>query len=310
MSLNFPINPVDGQSYQPAGLTQTYTYGQGKWSVSYVSATAISASHAVSASYVDIVGDGITVNYSGAQIQLTGSGGGGSAQDLQSVTTAGNFTTSSVIISASLTQGETNQANGLWSHAEGGETTAGGDYSHAEGGGTKSVGLAAHSEGLISLANGDYSHAEGLNTVTLGTASHAEGQATITVGQSSHAEGRQTTAIGTGSHSEGTGSIALGHYSHAQGQWNIARGEQSNVTIGNGTSNSSRSNLFVALPTLNKIEITGSLNAPSITGSLSGSVSNIGDEYATPPCQTIVTLTALEYAAISPKNPNTLYFIV
>jgi hypothetical protein len=144
MSLNFPINPIDGQTYQPVGLTQTYTYGQGKWSVSYVSATAVSASHAVSASYVDIVGNGITVNYSGSQIQLTGSGGGGST-----------------------------------------------------------------------------------------------------------------------------------------------------------------------FPYVGDAQITGSLNVSGgITGSLSGSVSNIGDEYTTPPCQTIVTLTALEYAAISPKDPNTLYFIV
>jgi hypothetical protein len=140
MTLNFPINPVDGQTYKPVGLTQTYTYGQGKWSVSYL---ASSASYALSASHVDIVGEGITVNYSGPQIQLTGSGVG------------------------------------------------------------------------------------------------------------------------------------------------------------------------AAFPYIGDAQITGSLNVSGgITGSLSGSVSNIGDAYATPHCQTIVTLTALEYAAISPKNPNTLYFIV
>jgi hypothetical protein len=89
--------------------------------------------------------------------------------------------------------------------------------------------------------------------------------------------------------------------------------------VGNGiTVNYSNSQIQLtgsgggaAFPYVGDAQITGSLNVSGgITGSLSGSVSNIGDEYATPHCQTIVTLTALEYAAISPKDPNTLYFIV
>jgi len=60
---------------------------------------SVSASiFAVTASYVDITGSGVEVNYFGSQIQLTASAAG----TLQSVTTAGNQTSASIGVTGSL----------------------------------------------------------------------------------------------------------------------------------------------------------------------------------------------------------------
>ena len=63
--------------------------------------SAVSASYAKTASYVDIKGSGITVNYFGSEIQLTGSGG--PAVSASYALTASYFITSSVS-SASIAQ--------------------------------------------------------------------------------------------------------------------------------------------------------------------------------------------------------------
>ena len=57
-----------------------------------------------------------------------------------------------------------NKATGLYSHAEGSDTTASGDFSHAEG--------------YTAKATGDFSHAEGSGSTASGSKSHAEGDAT------------------------------------------------------------------------------------------------------------------------------------
>jgi len=63
------------------------------------SSISISSSYASTASYVDITGSGILVNYNGSQIQLTGSLA--STDTLQDVTTRGNFTSGSIIATGS-----------------------------------------------------------------------------------------------------------------------------------------------------------------------------------------------------------------
>jgi hypothetical protein len=382
--------------------------------------TASWAENALSASYVEIVGDNITVNYIGNQIQLTGSAGGGAAfpytgnaeitgslnvssgitgsllgtasyvPNLQQVTTVRNQTSSSIGITGSLLatriigvgallnttnegvllNGYSVRATGDWSHAEGSGTTAAntahaegegttalgyashtegqstvsigmgshaegistraiGPNAHAEGSSTTAIGSGSHAEGWFSIASGSFSHAEGRQTRAIGSASHAEGQdalvrgnyahgegigslvngdwahgegancwasgsfshaegsaaksfgqashaegigslsnsfgahaegwLTIASGFASHTEGRDTVAIATGSHAEGFSTFASASYQHAQGQWNAIRTEQSAVIIGDGTDNLNRANLFVALPTLQKIEVSGSL---------------------------------------------------
>jgi hypothetical protein len=186
-------------------------------------------------------------------------------------------------------------ASGNHSHAEGGYFglddeiyrggTASGTGSHAEGAETRASGIASHAEGFGSWAIGDYSHAEGNYTTASGNSSHAEGFATFAwdgahsegentraSGIYSHTEGYYTTASGNYSHAEGLGTIASGSYSHAQGAYNIAIPSPSSFIIGNGASNSSRSNLVFASGS--QFQITGSLlvsGSSRFTGGITGS---------------------------------------
>ena len=196
----------------------------------------------------------------------------------------GTYTTSSGY--SSHAEGQLTIASGSYSHAEGINTTASGIYSHAEGNNTVASGLAAHAEGGSNLASGIYSHAEGGTTIATGTGSHAEGATTIASGNWSHAEGIYTTAsgnyshaegqstqaLGFASHTEGFNTVASGSYQHVQGQFNLSSSIQSAFILGNGTSDSARSNLIFAAGST--VQITGSLNVSgSITGSLQGTAS-------------------------------------
>lgn len=82
------------------------------------------------------------------------------------------------------------------------------------------------------------------------------------------------TATGLGSHAEGLGTVASGSYQYAGGQYNISSSGQSAFIIGNGTSDSTRSNLIFASGSI--VQITGSLRVSgSITGSLQGTASYV-----------------------------------
>ncbi len=122
-----------------------------------------------------------------------------------------------------------NIASGDSSHAEGAYTTASGDYSHAEGFDTDATGYASHAEGGLTTASSDYTHAEGYKTTASGYASHAEGYSTTASKDYSHAEGYST--------------LASSNYQHVQGKNNIedTSGTYAHI-VGNGTSNSKRSN--------------------------------------------------------------------
>jgi hypothetical protein len=162
-------------------------------------------------------------------------------------------------------------ASGTGSHAEGAETRASGIVSHAEGFGSWAIGDYSHAEGSYTTASGDYSHAEGFATFA-GAGAHSEGENTRASGISSHTEGYYTTASGNHSHAEGLGTIASGNYSHAQGAYNIAISSPSSFIIGNGASNSSRSNL--AFASGSQFQITGSLlvsGSARLTGGVTGS---------------------------------------
>ena len=170
-------------------------------------------------------------------------------------------------------EGYSTTASGNYSHAEGFHTTASEICSHAEGYGTTASGTYSHTEGIRTTASGANSHAEGgvlnnngtmiYNTAS-GNASHAEGAGTTASGNASHAEGVGTTASGNASHAEGNSTIASGTCSHAEGirttaqrksqtaigEFNIAdtggtdsttRGDYAFI-VGNGTSNTARSN--------------------------------------------------------------------
>jgi len=76
----------------------------------------------------------------------------------------------------------------------------------------------------------------------IGSYSHAEGYKT-TAGSKAHAEGDNSYAGGYASHTEGSYTVTYTAYQHAQGKYNIKdnQGVYAHI-VGNGTSNSERSN--------------------------------------------------------------------
>jgi hypothetical protein len=161
-------------------------------------------------------------------------------------------------------EGYKTTSKGACSHAEGYGTTAEGDQSHAEGNGTFSIGACSHAEGEGAKAHEYASHAEGKDTEAKGYASHAEGISTVALGLYSHAEGGWTYANGQHSHAGGTNSIAdyFCDFVHGEGlhttyehQTVFGRfnddsnwgGNRPLFMIGNGTSDTARSNAFEVL---------------------------------------------------------------
>ena len=154
----------------------------------------------------------------------------------------GRNTTSSG--SNSHTEGEETIASGGNSHAEGYKTVASGDDSHAEGSTTKALGNKAHAEGFGTTASGGGSHAEGSRTNSSAYSSHAEGSGTTASGVGSHAEGRDTIASEDYSHAEGEGTKISSYAAHVQGRYNILDNNNYADIIGNGGSDTERSNAY------------------------------------------------------------------
>ena len=162
----------------------------------------------------------------------------------------GTYVNDSIISGAPTAGGP--KAYGIGSHAEGVGTVAGnstnaaeGYGSHAEGYLTQATTSGSHSECIKTIASGHGSHAEGDSSSSSGFASHAEGYLTNASGQGSHAEGQGTTASGSQSHSEGYNTKASSSYQHVQGKYNVedSSGKYAFI-IGNGTSDTERSNAF------------------------------------------------------------------
>lgn len=119
------------------------------------------------------------------------------------------------------------------------------------GGGPKNIsdGKARYSVRTINSAResnayklGECAFAEGKYTKASGEGSHAEGDSTTASEWGSHAEGYKTTANGQFSHAEGYGTIASSGYQHVQGKYNIEDTINNAHIVGNGLSDSSRSN--------------------------------------------------------------------
>lgn len=118
-----------------------------------------------------------------------------------------------------------------------------GNYSIAEGVDVIAGGYASHAEGNATTASGFASHAGGNATTAGGYASHAEGYATTASGFTSHAEGERTIASGWNSHAGGVETVADGDYMTAIGKCNTKNSGKAFV-VGNGTSNTNRSDAF------------------------------------------------------------------
>ena len=152
---------------------------------------------------------------------------------------------------------------GHFAHAEGNATTAYSANTHAEGRLTFAKGLTSHAEGNETISSGETSHAEGNATISNGVNSHTEGLGTITHGNNSHAEGRysqtgenahnahaegqSTQANGNSSHTEGYNTQTYNTAEHAEGKYNKSTQDKTLSSIGIGTSDTDRKNVFEVL---------------------------------------------------------------
>lgn len=174
-------------------------------------------------------------------------------------------------------EGNGSVASGQTSHAEGQYTTASGSMSHSEGSNCVASGIYSHAEGFYSQTgmNAYAAHTEGNNTTASGSYSHSEGNFSSASGDGSHAEGNSTSASGQNSHAEGSNCVSTGEASHTGGesctaslpqsfahgyglkmpedgksgtavlgQYNDYSDKNIIFSIGNGSSDSNRSNAF------------------------------------------------------------------
>lgn len=166
----------------------------------------------------------------------------------------GSLTTAAGI--SSHAEGTETSASGLYSHAEGALTTASGLYSHSEGFKSQAINIGAHAEGGAYNnstnygARGDYSHVEGYSCLTNASYAHAEGDYCKATNQSSHAEGHNSSAAGMYSHATGESTYADSRALTVVGRNNTWTSGIENqwvrlFVVGNGTSNSTRSEAFV-----------------------------------------------------------------
>ena len=140
-------------------------------------------------------------------------------------------------------EGFLSSALGSYSHSEGYVSSASGKSSHAEGVDTYARGEASHAEGDATIASGSSSHAEGYSTGASANGSHAEGRSTIASGDYAHAEGYLSWATKEAAHAQNYGTRAASQYQTALGKYNVVdANDQYAVIIGNGTSDSNRSN--------------------------------------------------------------------
>lgn len=149
--------------------------------------------------------------------------------------------------SGQLTQGESVTATGDYAHAEGSKTRATGQYSHAEGRKTEASGSCAHAEGVDTVASGAWSHAQGKNTEAKGASSTAAGEYTTAEGRTAEAHGYATEAHSDLGNGVNKPQFVIGAYNvvdatEVNGEM-VPNGTYAFI-IGNGTSDSNRSNLM------------------------------------------------------------------
>lgn len=152
-------------------------------------------------------------------------------------------------------------ASGAGAHAEGGFsnavgiTTASGNFSHAEGQHTTASAPGAHSEGLNTIASGSFSHAEGRNNIAKADASHVGGAYNVEDSYSSWPEWVASTSYSIGdkvkvttttnNETTVTGYIcqtANNDVEFTASKWTVDTYLNFAEIIGNGTTNSARSN--------------------------------------------------------------------
>jgi hypothetical protein len=195
--------------------------------------------------------------------------------------------TINALAAGSHAEGTGNTIHGEAAHAEGQGTTVGysgfntfGDYSHTEGNGTQTYGVHSHAEGYQTIAGattdwfwGEASHAEGANTIALGRGSHAEGRGSIAYGACTHAGGLYTIASGSVSPTEAFSNVNFTQT--AYGKYNKRENTTSLFVVGDGTGDSDALRHDILRVESGSVQVTGSLIATGITGSISGTVGGL-----------------------------------
>lgn len=173
--------------------------------------------------------------------------------------------------------------------------------SHAEGFETNATGCHSHAEGFCTLASGYNSHTEGGNTKASGACSHAGNYGSV-------ASGDNSTAI-NGGNASGEGSLAVFPDSQAKHTYAAAMGQsvitgKNNQTVigyynaidsealfvvGNGSSESARSNCFTVNPN-GSYGSNGTAYAARFNGCYQN---NVGDMYFNTPVPLLVNGNAL-----------------
>jgi len=193
--------------------------------------------------------------------------------------------------SYSSAEGVNNHCYAAYTHAEGEGNTVNGNGSHVEGSTNTVNGLDSHAEGYYNIVDSGYSHAEGYHNYAYGIGgsggdyAHVEGGYTATHGIYSHAEGYQTIAYGAGSHAGGLYTIASGSDSPtanpptfsqtAYGKYNQRNNTTSLFVVGDGTGDSDALRHDILRVESGSVQVTGSLIATGITGSISGTIGGL-----------------------------------
>jgi hypothetical protein len=188
---------------------------------------------------------------------------------------------------ASTAMGKNSEANGYSSIALGNSTKANGYYSTSMGYGTESIGLSSTALGNKTTADGDYSTAMGWNTT-------ASGNHSIAMGYNSLASGYASTVIGYNT-------VANEDYATALGKYNDSTVTGELLTVGNGTSDTTRSNAF-------EVYMNGDVVVPS--GSLK--VTELGNGSSTQNLQVDTSgklvassTVSVIFSSTAPSNPTT-----
>ncbi|WP_296386455.1 tail fiber domain-containing protein [Winogradskyella sp.] len=135
----------------------------------------------------------------------------------------------------SFATGESTIAYGDYSTSIGYSTAALSDYSIAFGNNSQASGISAFAAGRDAVASGT-------NSTAMGVFSNASGENSIAIGSSTEASGYYSTAMGRGTNANSVSSTAIGSYNIGGGSNTTWNAYDPLFEIGNGTSNSNRSN--------------------------------------------------------------------
>ena len=145
-----------------------------------------------------------------------------------------------------------------------------GDCAVGEGYQPKAGAQAAHAEGVQCIAMGIAAHAEGHGTLAEQPYTHAEGNGSEATAECSHAEGYKCKAEEVNSHAQNTQTIAGSASQTAIGKYNEADfNDVYGLIMGNGTSDSARSNAF-AVKWTGDAEYAGAVTASGGQARLNG----------------------------------------